>query len=82
MIVIVEDQVAVQLYMSGSAKVDGEGKPAPADLWKIPSTSFFKFRGDQIFWKADCWNMLAIPRQIGWLRTLPKLIQTNRRASR
>ena len=81
MIVIDEDQVAVQLYMSGSAKVDAAGNPISADLWKIPSTSFFKFRGDQIYWKADCWNMLAIPKQIGWLKTLPKLIQTNRRAS-
>jgi steroid delta-isomerase-like uncharacterized protein len=81
MIVIDDDQVAVQLYMSGSAKVDASGAPIPADHWRIPSTSFFKFRGDQIYWKADCWNMLAIPKQIGWLKTLPKMIQTNRRAS-
>ena len=74
-ILIDADQVAAQLYMSGAAKVDAAGKPKPGALWRIPSTSFFKFRGDQIYWKADCWNALAIPKQIGWLKTIPMMLR-------
>ena len=73
-ILIDENRVAVQLYMSGAAKIDAEGNPSSGHLWRIPSTSFFKFREQKIYWKADCWNALTIPRQIGWLRTIPMLL--------
>lgn len=69
-----EDRVAVQLVMSGAGKVDAAGEPTPSHLWRIPSTSFFRFREQQITWKADCWNALTISRQIGWLRTIPMML--------
>ncbi|WP_379553871.1 nuclear transport factor 2 family protein [Qipengyuania sp. DGS5-3] len=82
-IVVIDDsQVAVQLYMSGAKKVDAAGRPKPGELWRIPSTSFFKFRGEQIHWKADCWNALAIPKQIGWLKTVPMMMRSSPKAAR
>lgn len=77
-ILIDDDQAAVQLYMSGAGKVDPQGEPRPGYLWRIPSTSFFKFRDNQIFWKADCWNALSIPKQIGWMKTLPNMLHRGR----
>lgn len=78
-ILIDGSHAAVRLIMSGAAKVTASGLPKPDDIWRIPSTSFFKLREHKIFWKADCWNMLAIPKQIGWLKTLPNLLKSNRR---
>lgn len=69
------DEAAVQLFMSGAAKLDSSGGPKSGHQWRIPSTSFFKFSGTQISWKADCWNALSIPRQIGWLKTLPAMLR-------
>lgn len=74
-ILIDGDKVAVQLHMSGAAKLDESGGPKSGHKWRIPSTSFFKFSGDQISWKADCWNALSIPRQIGWLKTIPNMLR-------
>ncbi|GAB5489672.1 MAG: hypothetical protein Pars2KO_32420 [Parasphingorhabdus sp.] len=75
-ILIDGDSVAVQLIMSGAKKVDSAGKPHPKSLWRIPSTSFFKLQENLIIWKADCWNALAIPKQIGWLRTIPMIFRS------
>ena len=67
--------VAVQLQMSGARLKRGSSEPDPKTLWRIPSVSFFRFRGDQICWKADLWNAMAIPEQIGWLRTASLMIR-------
>ena len=68
--------VAVRLFMSGAAKIDQSGVPKEGYLWRIPSTSFLRFRDGKIDWKADCWNALAIPKQIGWLKVLPSMIRS------
>ena len=78
-VLVEDDSAAVRLFMSGAAKLDRNGAPASGQLWRIPSTSFFKFRDGQICWKADCWNMLAIPKQIGWMKTVPILLRSIRR---
>ncbi len=78
-ILIDGESVAVLLDMSGSAKVDAGGKPKPGHLWRIPSTSFLKFRDGKIGWKADCWNMLSVPKQIGWIKSIPGFIRSNQR---
>ena len=66
-------QAAARVQMSGAAKVGPDGLPRPADVWRIPSTSFFRFDNDKISWKADSWNMLAIPRQLGWFKAVRDL---------
>ncbi|MEM6898548.1 MAG: nuclear transport factor 2 family protein [Pseudomonadota bacterium] len=73
-------QAAVRLTMSGASKVEADGTPKNGYLWSIPSTSFFRFDENKICWKADCWNMLAIPKQVGWLKMLPNLLRANRKA--
>ncbi|MEL6371668.1 MAG: nuclear transport factor 2 family protein [Pseudomonadota bacterium] len=72
-------RAAVRLTMSGAPKIDADGTPKAGHLWSIPSTSFFRFEAGKICWKADCWNMLAIPKQVGWLKMLPNLIRANRK---
>ncbi len=77
-ILIDGESAAVRLIMSGSAKVDKNGQPHSGNIWKIPSTSFIKFRNGVIYWKADCWNMLSIPKQIGWRKSIINIIRSNR----
>lgn len=69
-ILIDGNNAAVRLFMSGSPGEVGLGEAERSDRWRIPSTSFFRFRDDRICWKADCWNMLSIPRQVGWPKFL------------
>lgn len=75
-IVIDGSHAAVRLLMSGARAIDAAGRPDPRSHWKIPSTSFFEFREHRISRKEDCWNVLAIPKQIGWLRVLPMLLRS------